>query len=109
MQQMDPEETLRLTIAYEMGLLRQRTIQEVQRTDGAQGGPPQQIHDLDMNTTLDKQHIKEEHLDINVVTTRRFGRPSSGTRGRPSGSTRTSTPIKDKRDPNPVATNIIAE
>ncbi len=62
-----------------------------------------------MNTSLDKQQIKEEPLDINVVTARRVNRGSGSSRGRPSEITRTSTPNKDKRETNPVATNIIAE
>ncbi len=58
-EQMDPEETLRLTVAYEMGLLRQRTIQEVQRNSGPQEAQHPQHHDVDMNNTLDKPSIEE--------------------------------------------------
>ncbi len=109
MEQMDPGETLRLTVAYEMGLLRQRTIQEVQRAGGSQGTQPSQPHEVDMNATLDKPLVKEEPLDINVVTNRRTQRPNGPSRGRSGGPHRTSTPLKNGRSPTNAVNNIIAE
>ena len=57
-QQLDPEETLRITIAYEMGLSRQRSIQEVQKP-GSTTHTPNYHPKADDFDIEDEPHIKE--------------------------------------------------
>ncbi len=70
MEQMEPEEIFRITIAYEMRLLRQQTIQEVQRSGDPQHYSSTPNQQVDMN--IRRPQIEEEALDITTCWTKQW-------------------------------------
>ncbi len=75
-EQYDPEETLRRTIAYEQGLDRQKTLRESYKTTGHTARTTM----AEKHFESDEMEIKEEPLDENVVNPRRPPRNTGSTR-----------------------------